>query len=99
MRFLKATIEGNYLALTDETRAKDVLARISRSPIRSPRHHLQRLQGAVADRHRISRQGAENILAQFPGGSQKAEDYIDTSLLDALRSEGFFAAMEQKYKR
>ena len=47
----------------------------------------------------ISRPGAENILAQFPGGSQKAEDYIDTSLIDALRAEGYFNAMAQKYKR
>src|SRR5215813_9741135 len=30
VRFLKASIEGNYLALTDETRAKEVLARGAR---------------------------------------------------------------------
>ena len=46
-----------------------------------------------------SRQGAENILAQFPDGSRKVEDYVDASLLDALRSEGYFASMRQKYRR
>ena len=41
-------------------------------------------------------QSAANILAQFPGGSQKVEDYIDMSLIDALRTEGFFSALERK---
>ena len=47
----------------------------------------------------ISRPGAENILAQFPGGSQKVEDYVDAGLLEKLRSDGHFTAMAQKYKR
>ena len=45
-----------------------------------------------------SMKGAENILALFPGGSTKVEDYIDISLLDEIKREGFIAAMEQKYK-
>src|SRR5216684_8581290 len=100
MRFLKGTIEGNYLALTDEKRAKDVLARELK--IADPKI----LDVAYADfkaqspaNIEISKPGADNILAQFPGGSQKAEDYIDTSLIDALRSEGYFTVMAQKYKR
>jgi ABC-type nitrate/sulfonate/bicarbonate transport system substrate-binding protein len=100
MRFLKGTIEGNYLALTDAARAKDVLARelkISDPKILAIAYDDFKAQSPV--NIEISRPGAENILAQFPGGSQKVEDYVDTSLLDALRSEGFFAAMVQKYKR
>lgn len=100
MRFLKGTIEGNYLALTDAARAKDVLAkelRISDPKILAIAYEDFKAQSPV--NIEISRPGAENILAQFPGGSQKVEDYVDTSLLDALRSEGFFAAMAQKYKR
>ena len=42
-------------------------------------------------------EGAQNILKLFPGGSQKVGDYVDTSLLDALKAEGFLAAMEAKY--
>jgi NitT/TauT family transport system substrate-binding protein len=100
MRFLKATIEGNYLALTDAARAKEVLAkelRITDPKILDITYNDFKAQ-SPADLE-ISRPGAENILAQFPGGSQKAEDYVDTSLLDALRSEGYFAAMQQKYPR
>jgi NitT/TauT family transport system substrate-binding protein len=99
LRFLKGTIEGNYLALTNEGRAKEVLARELK--ITDPKI----LDIAYADfkaqsppNVEISRPGAENILAQF-GGSQKVDDYIDTSLLDALRAEGFLAAVDQKYKR
>jgi ABC-type nitrate/sulfonate/bicarbonate transport system substrate-binding protein len=100
LRFLKATIEGNYLALTDAARAKEVLAkelRITDPKILDITYNDFKAQ-SPADLE-ISRPGAENILVQFPGGSQKVEDYIDTSLLDALRSEGYFAAMQQKYKR
>jgi ABC-type nitrate/sulfonate/bicarbonate transport system substrate-binding protein len=100
LRFLKATIEGNYLALTDAARAKEVLAkelRITDPKILDITYNDFKAQ-SPADLE-ISRRGAENILAQFPGGSQKVEDYVDTSLLDALRSEGYFAAMQQKYKR
>ena len=43
-------------------------------------------------------EGAENILKQFPDGSQKVGDYVDTSLLDGLKKDGFFAAMQQKYE-
>jgi NitT/TauT family transport system substrate-binding protein len=100
MRFLKGTIEGNYLALTDEKRAKDVLAKelkITDPKILDVTYDDFKAQSPA--NIEISQPGADNILVQFPGGSQKAEDYIDTSLLDALRAEGYFAAMAQKYRR
>ena len=100
MRFLKGTIEGNYLALTDETRAKQVLAnelKITDPKILDIAYSDFKAQSPI--NIEISKIGADNILAQFPGGSQKAEDYIDTSLIDALRGEGYFTAMAQKYKR
>jgi ABC-type nitrate/sulfonate/bicarbonate transport system substrate-binding protein len=100
VRFLKGTIEGNYLAIADEARAKEVLAKelkITDSKILDIAYNDFKAQSPA--NIEVSRQGAENILAQFPGGSQKVEDYVDTSLIDALRDEGFFAAMAQKYKR
>ena len=99
-RFLKATIEGNYLALADERQAKDVLAKelkISDPKILDITYND--FKALTPPNTEPSRQGAENILAQFPGGSQKVEDYVDTSLLDALRTEGYFTAMQQKYRR
>jgi ABC-type nitrate/sulfonate/bicarbonate transport system substrate-binding protein len=100
MRFLKGTIEGNYLALTNEAAAKDVLAKelkITDPKILDIAYSDFKAQSPV--NIEISRPGAENILAQFPGGSQMVEDYVDSSLIDALRTEGYFAAMAQKHKR
>jgi ABC-type nitrate/sulfonate/bicarbonate transport system substrate-binding protein len=99
-RFLKASIEGNDIALSDAKRAKEVLARelkISSAKVLDityddfKQQSPQNLEPSVP--------GAQNILKQFPNVSQKVGDYIDTSLLDALKKDGFLAAMEEKYKR
>jgi len=100
MRFLKASIEGNYIALTDEKRAKEVLAKELK--ITSPK-----ILGIAYDDFKAqspadlepSFEGVQNILEQFPNADQKAGDYVDTSLLDALKRQGFFTAMQQMYGR
>src|SRR4051812_23886345 len=99
-RFLKGTIQGNYLALTDEKRAKEVLAKelkITDPKILDITYNDFKAQSP--SNLEISRPGAENILAQFPGGSQKVEDYVDAGLIEKLRSDGHFTATAQKYKR
>jgi NitT/TauT family transport system substrate-binding protein len=99
-RFLKATIEGNYLALSDEKRAKEILAKemnIADPKIIDITYNDFKQQSPR--NIEPSRPGAENILAQFPGGSSKVEDYVDTGILDGLRAEGFFEQMQQKYGR
>ena len=100
MRFLKATAEGNHVALRDAVRAKAVLAkalRITDATILGITYNDFRAQSPP--NIEISVKGAENILAQFPGGSQKVEDYVDMSLIEALRAEGFFSALEHKFAR
>jgi ABC-type nitrate/sulfonate/bicarbonate transport system substrate-binding protein len=100
IRFLKGTIEGNYLALNDEKRAKEVLAKelkIADPKVLDITYNDFKAQSPA--NIEISQPGAANILAQFPGGSQKVEDYVDASLLAALKAEGYFAAMQQKYRR
>jgi ABC-type nitrate/sulfonate/bicarbonate transport system substrate-binding protein len=97
-RFLKATIEGNYLALSDEKRTKAILAKELK--INDPRiidiSYNDFRQQSPPDLE-PSRRGAENILAQLPGGSSRIEDYVDTGILDELKQAGFFAQMQQKY--
>jgi len=97
-RFLKGTIEGNYLALSDRARAKEALAKNLKGT--TPRT----LDIAYDDFAKQSPpnieptiKGAENILAQLPGGSNKLADYIDTSLLDEIKKEGFIDQMQKKY--
>jgi ABC-type nitrate/sulfonate/bicarbonate transport system substrate-binding protein len=100
-RFLKASIEGNYLALTDEKRAKDVLAREARiveAKIIETSYDDFKQQSPV--NLEPSRPGAQNIIDQFPVlKSRNIEDYIDAGILDGLKRQGFFAEMERKYAR
>jgi ABC-type nitrate/sulfonate/bicarbonate transport system substrate-binding protein len=97
-RFLKASIEGNYIALTDGKRAKEVLTKelkIGSAKVLGITYDDFKAQSPQNLEPSIP--GAQNILKQFPDADQKVPDYIDTSLLDALKKDGFFTAMEQKY--
>jgi ABC-type nitrate/sulfonate/bicarbonate transport system substrate-binding protein len=101
VRFLKASIEGNYLALTDEKRAKDVLAKavgITDRKIIDTSYDDFKQQSPL--NLEPSRAGAQNIIDQFPAlESRNIDDYVDTAVLDDLKKEGFFAAMERKYAK
>jgi ABC-type nitrate/sulfonate/bicarbonate transport system substrate-binding protein len=86
-RFLKATAEGNALALSDPVRAKAVLA--EKASIRDPKI----VDIAYNDFKALSppdlmptAAAAENILKQFPDVSRNLADYIDISILDSLRN-------------
>ena len=99
-RFVRATAEGNYLALADPARAKQVLAK--QTNITDPKI----LDIGYNDFRALSPQNieptkaaAENILAQSPDASRNLADYMDLSILDELRKEGVFTALQQKYKR
>jgi len=97
-RFLKASIEGNYIALTDAKRAKEVLAKelkIANAKILDITYNDFKQQSP--QNLEPSLEGAQNILKLFPNVSQKIGDYIDVSLLDGLKNDGFFAAMAKKY--
>jgi len=99
MRFLKATIEGNRLAISDEARAKAVLKRelgvSDQSIIDINYTEFKEQTPAKAE---IDVAGARAIIEQIakPGASQKLEDYIDLSLMNALKAEGFFDATARK---
>ncbi len=101
-RFLKATIEGNRLAIADEARAKAVLARelkltdpniidISYADFKAqtPRYAEATVDGARAIIDRVARAEA----------SHKLDDYVDLSLGEALKAEGFYAEMDKKYPK
>jgi ABC-type nitrate/sulfonate/bicarbonate transport system substrate-binding protein len=98
-RFLRAAIEGNYLALTNETRAKQVLAqelKLTDSKIIDISYNDFRLQAPRT--LEPNDEAAMNVIAQIPGaGSRKVEDYMDPTLIAYLRQHGLFAVMERKY--
>ena len=97
-RFLKASIEGNYIALSDEKRAEDVLAKelkITSAKILDITY--KDFQAQSPQNLEPSPAAAQNVLKQFPGVNQNIGAYLDTSLLDALKNGGFFTAMAAKY--
>jgi len=88
------------LALTDEKRAKAVLAR--EANIKDPKI----LDISYEDFKALSppdiaptKAAADNILAQFPDASRNLADYVDMSLLNGLNRDGVFKALQQKYRR
>jgi NitT/TauT family transport system substrate-binding protein len=100
VRFFKATIEGNYLAVSDEKRAKDVLAKeLKLTDAKLIETSYANFKAETPLNAEIDRAGAQNILDTVApvNASRKLEDYIDTSVTDGLRAQGFFAAMEMKY--
>jgi hypothetical protein len=95
VRFLKATIQGNRLAISDEQRAKAVLKRqfgVSDQNIIDVSYADFKEQ--TPPNAEIDIEGARAVVEQIakPGASHDLKDYIDTSLQDALRAEGLFAA-------
>src|SRR5262249_13864432 len=99
-RFMKATIEGNHIAISDPTRAKAVLAKELK--LTDPKvidASYANFKAETPPNAEIDRKGAENVLnAIAPANtSRNLDDYIDTSLTDDLRKQGFMEAMEKKY--
>jgi NitT/TauT family transport system substrate-binding protein len=98
-RFLKAAIEGNYLALFDEKLAKDVLARelkVSGREIVDISYDDFRKQSPP--NMELSRPGAENAIAELPDGARTGlEDTIDPSILEDLKRQDFFMVLRRKY--
>jgi ABC-type nitrate/sulfonate/bicarbonate transport system substrate-binding protein len=97
-RFLKASIEGNYIALSDEKRAKQVLAKdLKITSEKSLEIAYRDFVAQAPPNLEPSLTGVQNILKVFPNASQNVGDFVDLSFLDALKNQGFFTAMEAKY--
>src|SRR5207253_5307265 len=99
-RFLKATIEGNHLAISDAQHAKDVLA--MQLKLTDPKIIDQSYTNFKAEtpvNAEIDRAGADNVLVTLalPTASRNLDAYVDTTLIDELRMEGFIDSIEKKY--
>jgi NitT/TauT family transport system substrate-binding protein len=85
VRFLRATAEGNRLALSDQAKAKAVLA--EKANIHDPKV----LQISYDDFKALSPpdlvptpEAIDNIIKQFPDASRNRADYVDMSILESL---------------
>jgi NitT/TauT family transport system substrate-binding protein len=103
MRFLKAYLEGTYFALSDDTRARAVLAKVFKTEdptvIDGSYQEFKRLMPRDAAPLRA---GAENVIAQLPAIgtpviSRNVEDYVDAGLIEELVKQGFVSTLRQKY--
>ena len=102
-RFVKAYIAGAYLALADEKKAKEVIAQKFKTS--DPKV----IEATYADFKRLmprdaapSIEGAKSVLEQLEAigtdiGSRNVNDYLDLSIIDQLKQEGYFAQLEKAY--
>ena len=100
MRFLKATVEGNYLAVSDETYAKRILAKeLKLTDAKTIESSYANFKSQTPLNAELTRPGAANIIDIVATGSmsRNVDDYMDDSLHEELRAEGFFDAMKKKY--
>jgi ABC-type nitrate/sulfonate/bicarbonate transport system substrate-binding protein len=102
--FLRAYVEAIDLALSDPARAKAVLASEFKDfPPDVVDATYADFRARVPRDAAPSREGAQTMLRELPGlgavvKSTNVADYIDSSLIEELRSEGFFDAMKSKYR-
>jgi NitT/TauT family transport system substrate-binding protein len=98
--FLRATVEGNYLAVSDAAKAKPVLAKelgITDPKIVDVTYANFRAETPL--NAEPTREGAKNIIDVLSPAKKNVEDYMDESVHNELKAEGFYAAMEKKYGR
>ena len=96
--FLKATVEGNYLAVASADKAKPVLAK--ELAITDPKIvdiTYANFRAETPLNAEPTREGAQNIIDVLAPAKKSVDDYIDESLYNELKAEGFYAAMERKY--
>jgi ABC-type nitrate/sulfonate/bicarbonate transport system substrate-binding protein len=100
IRFMKGTVEGNYLAVSDERSAKAVLAKeLALTDPKIIDITYTNFKSETPLNAELTRAGAENVIGivQPPNASRNVDDYMDSSIFDELRAEGFFKAMKAKY--
>jgi NitT/TauT family transport system substrate-binding protein len=102
-RFVKAYIAGAYLALSNPTRAKEVIAQRFRAKdpkvVDATYEDFRRLMPLDAA---PTIAGAQNVLDQLVAigtdiGSRNPNDYLDLSIIEGLKRDGYFDQMAKTY--
>ncbi len=103
-RFIRANVEATYLIFADEKRAKELVGKIfktSESKIIDAGYNA--FKQIVPLDPLPSSAGAEYVLEQLEAigpaiGSKRLDDYIDNTIPEALKKEGFFAELSRQYR-
>ena len=97
-RFLKATVEGNYLAVKDAAKAKPVLAKelgITDPTIVDVTYANFRAETPMNAEPTL--EGAQNIIEVLAPANKNTDAYVDVTVFEELKAEGFYEAMKKKY--
>lgn len=100
LRGMRAIVEGNYLAVSDPERAKPIMAKALN--ISDPKNldiTYENFKAYTPLNAEVTRAGGEAIIAtvDISGERGSLDDYMDESVHEALKAEGFFDAMARKY--
>jgi ABC-type nitrate/sulfonate/bicarbonate transport system substrate-binding protein len=102
-RFVKAYVAGAYLALSNEAKAKELIAQKFKT------NDPKVIAATYADFKRLmpldaapTIDGAKNVLEQLVAigtdiGSRDPMDYLDLSIIDQLKKDGYFDQMAKAY--
>jgi NitT/TauT family transport system substrate-binding protein len=102
-RFVRAYLAGAWLALADERKAKEEIAK------RFKTQDTKVIDATYADFRRLmprdaapSVDGARNVMDQLQAmgvevGSRKIEDHLDFGIIEKLKRDGYFAQLERDY--
>lgn len=100
LRGMRAMVEGNYLAVSDAVRAKPVMAMaLNISDQKNLDITYENFKSYTPLNAEVTREGGEAIIAtvEVPGKRGSLSDYMDESVHDELKADGFFDAMAEKY--
>jgi NitT/TauT family transport system substrate-binding protein len=101
LRFMRATIGGNYLAVSDAERAKKVMADVLNiTDAKNLDITYDNFKTYTPLNAEPTVEGGKNIMATVEAAnkSDNINDYMDESIHEELHDEGFFEAMKAKYK-
>jgi NitT/TauT family transport system substrate-binding protein len=101
--FVKAYIAGAYMGLSDVAKAKEVIGQKYKTSdpavIDATYNDFKRMMPLDAA---PSLDGARNVIAQLQAiglevGSKDVNDYVDLSIIQGLKKDGYFDAMAKAY--
>ncbi|NKB21712.1 MAG: hypothetical protein GKS01_14570 [Alphaproteobacteria bacterium] len=100
LRFMRATIEGNYFAASDAESAKPVMAKVLNiTDTKNLDITYDNFKTYTPLNAEPTVEGGKNIMAtvEAENKSDDIDAYMDQSVHEELRDEGFFDAMKAKY--
>jgi NitT/TauT family transport system substrate-binding protein len=99
LAFIKATVEGNYLALADPARAKETLAReLKLSDPKVVAEAYDNFKRETPLNAELTIEGARNIIDVLQPKNKDVNAYLDNSIQEELTNAGFFRQMKEKYR-